>query len=361
MKFIFFFLLLLLITEESFGFPQMIRHGYNRCTSCHVSPRGGGVLNDYGRVLSREVLSAWGYEGEEQWHFGAIKPNYEKESRVFVGGDFRALQSYYNDKSVTQGRFIRMQEEIEVAGQWGDTKVAVRGGGDTTLESRPWYFNSYWVYQRMLSSWTARLGRFTPRFGVNSPEHIFSTKGNLGFGYQSERDTFELAYEQETWEVIASQSFGKNKAGEEMSATFLQANWLPSRKVQMGFNLQKEYKNDESQSFGFHSLLGFSERFYGMSEVIWSDRLIGGVREGGLYEFSKIGYELAQGLHVIFIQDFNKKNFSRNGQSVTTIGGGFTIFPRPHFEFQAIWSQRKIEARGQEWADFAWVMMHFYL
>ena len=47
------------------AFPEMIRLGYVNCTSCHVSPNGGGLLTDYGRSISSEALSTWAKPKEE--------------------------------------------------------------------------------------------------------------------------------------------------------------------------------------------------------------------------------------------------------------------------------------------------------
>ena len=33
--------------------PTMIRLGYTGCSTCHVAPQGGGVLNDYGRGIDQ--------------------------------------------------------------------------------------------------------------------------------------------------------------------------------------------------------------------------------------------------------------------------------------------------------------------
>ena len=59
-------------SRPSHAFPEMVRHGYANCITCHISPDGGGVLTAYGRSLSREVLSTWGAEGEAVLHDKAV-------------------------------------------------------------------------------------------------------------------------------------------------------------------------------------------------------------------------------------------------------------------------------------------------
>src|SRR5687768_13058242 len=34
-----------------YALPVMVRLGYPNCASCHVSPQGGGLLNEYGRGI----------------------------------------------------------------------------------------------------------------------------------------------------------------------------------------------------------------------------------------------------------------------------------------------------------------------
>ena len=58
-------LILTFVSGAAQAFPDMIRHGYTNCTACHVSPSGGGVLNAYGRSLSKELISTWSGKNEE--------------------------------------------------------------------------------------------------------------------------------------------------------------------------------------------------------------------------------------------------------------------------------------------------------
>src|SRR4029078_6511391 len=40
--------------------PMFLAKQYTRCTACHYSPTGGGLLTPYGRLLSHRELSTTG-------------------------------------------------------------------------------------------------------------------------------------------------------------------------------------------------------------------------------------------------------------------------------------------------------------
>lgn len=108
-----FLLLLFLVVsaKQSFGYPEMNRHGYANCTACHVGPNGGGILTPYGRQLSQELLSTWGKEDESKFLYGIFRlPDW-----LNLGGDFRAVQTYLNSPKIEQGKFIFMQADLEAA------------------------------------------------------------------------------------------------------------------------------------------------------------------------------------------------------------------------------------------------------
>ena len=44
---------LLILTQPLLALPTMIRLGYPNCSSCHISPQGGGLLNQYGRSIDQ--------------------------------------------------------------------------------------------------------------------------------------------------------------------------------------------------------------------------------------------------------------------------------------------------------------------
>src|SRR5258706_11863895 len=43
--------------------PMFLAKQYTRCTACHYSPTGGGLLTPYGRLLSHRELSTTGATG----------------------------------------------------------------------------------------------------------------------------------------------------------------------------------------------------------------------------------------------------------------------------------------------------------
>src|SRR3954470_14866327 len=62
--------------------PMFLAKQYTRCTACHYSPTGGGLLTPYGRLLSHRELSTTGGSasapaagdphGEQAFLYGAL-------------------------------------------------------------------------------------------------------------------------------------------------------------------------------------------------------------------------------------------------------------------------------------------------
>ena len=65
---------LLFLTLKSHAFVENTVKGYANCMACHISPNGGGVLTDYGRSLSSELMSTWKVKkGFENPFYGTVK------------------------------------------------------------------------------------------------------------------------------------------------------------------------------------------------------------------------------------------------------------------------------------------------
>lgn len=66
-KLIFIFFVLIFLSQTSWSYESMIRHGYFSCVACHNSTSGGADLNEYGKTISSS-FSAFSLkkEGREQ-------------------------------------------------------------------------------------------------------------------------------------------------------------------------------------------------------------------------------------------------------------------------------------------------------
>ncbi len=42
-------------------------------------------------------------------------------------------------------------------------------------------------------------------------------------------------------------------------------------------------------------------------------------------------------------------------------GGGPVWYPRPHFELELMFTQRRILRTSPDWEDYAYLMFHYYL
>src|SRR5665213_1369307 len=100
-------LLQFLSPKVAMAFPEMVRHGYVNCTSCHVSPSGGGVLTPYGRQQATDLLSTWSTEKEA----GPVQGLLQTPEWLNLGGDLRTIEIYRNTPQVTSARFLNMQED----------------------------------------------------------------------------------------------------------------------------------------------------------------------------------------------------------------------------------------------------------
>ncbi len=350
---------ILIFTSVSYGFPHMVRHGYTSCTSCHVAPRGGNMMTQYGRAMSKELLSTWSYEGEEQVHYGA----FDKTPDWFrIGGDFRAAQVHNRTEQVTIGRFIEMQEQIEVAAKYNSTWLNITGSSDTLQESRPWSISRFYLMTQVNDQINVRVGRFIPRFGVNTPEHILSTRGPVGFGFQTERDTLELTYTDEKWDYSLALTRGQLANDSKSSGVYSQFNYSFGNHDRFGLSYEQKSEGDKASALGIHGIVGLSKKFYLVSDTVrrYSEST-GGQSKTGLFHFTKLGFEMEKGIHILLIGDLRKDDLSQNELASRLFGLGMTLYPRPHFEVQGIFAKRKRPSLSDQDEDYAWMMFHFYL
>jgi hypothetical protein len=177
--------------------PIFLSRQYVRCTGCHFSPTGGGLLTPYGRSLSREELSTFGKSHdsrppgrEHEFLFGALG---DALRPVSVGLELWPAHLDVDAAGFSSTRNFLMNTDVTVAFRhenwtaYGELGRQPRGG-DTRIAS----FEHWLAYQtRHLG---ARAGRFLPAYGVRFADHTSFTRAPLGLDNNDQVYALELSY-----------------------------------------------------------------------------------------------------------------------------------------------------------------------
>lgn len=352
---------LTLFSDFSSAFPEMIRHQYQSCATCHYSPSGGGVLTPYGRSLSKELMSTWGREGEERIF-------YKKEAGEHwdLGGDVRFLQLYTNDETKEAARFFPMQVDLEPVFKWGKWLFAATLGAHRKRLSgneRKTEFLSrrhYLMYQATELT-QLRIGRFFPQFGILSPDHNRLSRKSLGFDYGQE--TLNLEYSRlgahtEIFLTGVLEQYRNNEHSERKGFVASAAVLFDSYKVGVsGYHLTDSI--EEKTASSAWGALGFRENLFLLSEFnhIRIQPKADLASTDSYITTQVLGYELFKGLISYGVFEWEEVKTSNGSRVSSVTGGGLQWFPRPHLEFKLEYQNRKTP---QLPADWAFLMLHYF-
>jgi hypothetical protein len=156
--------------------PHMLSKQYTRCTSCHVSPTGGGLLSSYGRALSATELSTVATPvaatesdppREEGFLFGLLG---KRIKPVELGISLRPSRLRYTFPGGSTSRGLFMNADVSAA----VTKNGWTAAG--TLARKPSPDGSfapidYWFGKLPEGGVGVRAGRFMPAYGVFLADH----------------------------------------------------------------------------------------------------------------------------------------------------------------------------------------------
>jgi hypothetical protein len=181
---LFVFVSVLFFSRRAHAYAWMIRHtGSSHCSTCHVDPSGGGLLNDYGRSeITGSLVTKFGTPAadskRDQFLMGLVTP----PEWLLLGGSVRtlALWTKVNGADPTTD-FILMQSDLRAAVQAGHFKAYASAGFLTNGNSPASVFASndaslvsreHWIgYGFLEDKLIVRAGRIPLPFGVRSIEH----------------------------------------------------------------------------------------------------------------------------------------------------------------------------------------------
>lgn len=361
-------LCIFVLPTSVFAYVENVTHGYVNCMACHHSPSGGGVLTPYGRSLSKELMSTWGGpKNFEKSAFGAIKDS----DTVAVGGDFRSVQTYYEDSNVKQGKQFAMQRNVEVGVRISNVRLIGTLGTSEGPSQNP--DKGEFLSERHYAIWDIsdeiklRAGKFRLNYGLYDPNHTRATKAGLGFGSYSESYILEFSKFSDTGEIFVSANLGRldspNDRGIEKSFSYNYARYVTD-KAKIGANILGGESDQKRRTlFGGYGVFPLFEKWVVKYEGDFERSVLldaSRTRNDLFAAVTSAGYQLAKGLLPYAIAEYLHGDLDDNSTKSTSIGAGVQWLPLPHFELQA---EYKATASGGASTDSnsGWVLFHFYL
>jgi hypothetical protein len=202
-------------SRRAAAYPQFqFSSGTNRCSQCHYSPSGGGMLTSWGRDESADTISLG---GDGAFLHGAVSP----PSWLGIGGDFRfALLS--NDVGSPSGPEVAafpMQADLYLRGavteSWSvNATVGVRGierpsdgslGGRLGAAADDVMSREHYVMWRPSATGPyLRVGRFFAPYGLRFAEHVYYVRRYTGNNLYEETYNASGGYVADDWEAHAT-------------------------------------------------------------------------------------------------------------------------------------------------------------
>jgi hypothetical protein len=354
------------------AYPEFqLSTGSARCSLCHISPVGGGLINGYGRGESSDTISQLG--GDGSFLYGT----YTEPAWIKLGVDLRAMALLRDQGDEPEKAIFPMQ---------GDTYVSL-AAGDFTLYGaigpraqvrQPASFvdrfgaREYWLMWRPnTTGWYARAGRFLAPFGLRMADHTRYVRRFQDLEIWDETWSASAGRVEDAWEAhltaftpvpTSLQGYGPRETGATAS-------------------YERRLGDGESTSVGAQARVGVGDerarytvgaigkRWLAPAHLLASAELdltledfaaTGSPSRGQLASylaatwFPRQGFAIT-GAHERFQRDLAVRALWQDAYSVT-----LQYFPLAHWEIQA---EGKVElpaswARGQ---TLAFLQLHYYL
>jgi hypothetical protein len=365
-------LALVLVHGAAGAYPQFqLSTGNSRCSVCHISPVGGGLINAYGRSESGDTISQFGGNGD--FLYGV----YEEPEWLKLGVDLRGAALAKDQTEDPEYYLFPMQGDTYVylkGGAFsfygvGGPRAQVRGPRDSVVDR----FGSreYWLMWRPKSTGPyVRAGRFFAPLGLRSQDHTTYVRRYLGLHSWEETynvsagnvtDEYEAHATVFTAVPYALMGYGSRATGGSLYYEMR----LADDKAVVGAQARASFADaDRSYLLGGIGKYWLEEPrvlFMGELDVALQDFVDTGPTRPQLAAYLSANYWPITGLMLggvleRFDQDMSVADLARDAASLTV-----QYFPWAHWELMLI---GKLEFQGGEYSDPTSVGMfqlHYYL
>jgi len=344
-----------LIPADAQAYPQwQFSSGATRCSQCHFSPAGGGLLTGYGRDAIGEELSTW--EGKGDFAHGAVElPEWLK-----LGADWRIAFLANDDGGPDQPKsalfpmqldgHLRLAFDAFSFNAIGGFRAQARkssgpipdGSFLPTNENRLVSREHFVSWQPSSRGAYLRAGRFFAPFGLRMAEHLVYVRRDLGFNNLQESYNLSGGYLENEWEAhvtLFAPDYVQNTGTQEMGAAAYYERRLLDETA--GVAAQVKYANSDAGGRAIGGLVG--KLFIEPAHLL----LLG---EANVVHHMPTGTDPAQQFAGLFGASFLPvkgimltvfgEQFATNlmdSNSAVNAGTGLlSWFPYPHFEVQLV-------------------------
>jgi len=366
-----FFAALPITTPKAWAYPELVRHNYANCNSCHVSPSGGGVLTQYGRQLSAAVQSTWGGEVESESKFAwGVLP---LPTWLDAMASYRGVYAYQDTPFIQQGQYIFMEGDAEAAlhlGKWYlDATLGYLNPPSADTLSDHVLSRRHFIGINPTEETSLRFGRFFNNYGINTPVHTRFIKQDLAWNESLNQESYNLeaAWIGPIYNLFLTADFGRpdDTDGHHETGAGLTGSVAIADHYKVGVSyFHGDGLSTTRNLVGPWGILGFTPHFYLLSEVDFqqqADKAGSAPSRWGAVDFQKLAYEAVQGVHLHLTQEYSRLSFADHSTLHNAFGAGVDWYPRPHFEFNLKWQKRKTAQIGDNYTDYAWLALNIYI
>ena len=162
--------LLVSLGAEAHAYPEfLLPSGASKCSECHYSPTGGGLLNAWGRDEAASLSDG----GDGRFMHGAMK----LPEPLSLGLDLRVAALANQVRGSRELAAFPMQGDVYARLEEGNWAAMMTAGVIAAIRKPKSVLDRlgareyYAMYTAPSKSWYARAGRFYPKAGLRMPDH----------------------------------------------------------------------------------------------------------------------------------------------------------------------------------------------
>lgn len=346
--------------------PMFLSKSETRCTSCHYSPTGGGLLTPYGRLQSRQELSTTSGDSEA-FLWGALG---DSLGPVDLGIDARPTRLRVAFPGGTSSRFLLMNADLLGAvqaggwtfyGQVGRRPEIGNTGGDI-------YSYEYWGSKQVSSQWAIRAGRFLPAYGIRFADHTSYNRVTLGFDKYDQVLGAEVSHTTERRVIQVSAGPGRaeavfNEPGKNPFTTTGRVQFdLSSRHVVVGSGLFRTDSGEGARRDVRNGAAGVAYGFSPASRVtVWTEadaRFREGINGQSMVLVNETSVETIRGVWLKFSPQLRTESGTVPG--FVRLKFEANILPRTHWNIDVAY-YRESNRRSKLVTHTLMGQLHLYL